>query len=61
MLTPEIKEIISEQLCLIVTVNKQGKPDVAPKGTMRVLNEEGKRGFPKPKAAVKIKVTEVIS
>lgn len=121
MLTPEIKKIISEQLCLIATVNKQGKPNVAPKGTMRVLNneelvyaeifggttfqnildnpeaimvvavdretkkilrlqgkaevikegelyekiskqvEELKRGFPKPKAAVKIKVTEVIS
>ena len=121
MLTPETKKIISEQLCLIVTVNKQGKPNVAPKGTMRVLNneelvyaeifgrttlqnilnnpeaiivvavdretkklvrlrgkaeviEEGelykeiakqvekmKRGFPKPKAVVKIKIIEVIS
>ena len=121
MLTSEIKKIINEQLCLIVTVNKQGKPNVAPKGTMRVLNneelvyaeifggttlqnildnpeaimvaavdretkklvrlrgkaevikegelyekitkqvEEMKRGFPKPKAAIKIKVTEIIS
>ena len=121
MLTPEIKEMISEQLCLIATVNKQGKPNIAPKGTMRVLNneelvyaeifggttlqnildnpeaimvavvdketkklvrlrgkaeiikegelykkiakqvEEMKRGFPTPKAAVKIKVAEVIS
>jgi len=37
MLTPETKKIISEQLCLIATVNKQGKPNVAPKGTMKVL------------------------
>jgi len=121
MLTPEIKEIISEQLCLIATVNKQGKPNIAPKGTMRVLNneelvyaeifggttlqnildnpeaimvvavdretkklvrlqgkaeviregelyekiakqvEEMKRGFHKPKAAIKIKVKKLIS
>jgi len=40
MLTSEIKKIINEQLCLIATVNKQGNPDVAPKGTMRVLNDE---------------------
>jgi len=121
ILIPEIEKIINEQLCLVATVNKQGKPNVAPKGTMRVLNnkelvyaeifggttlqnildnpeaimvvavdketkkfvrlrgkaeiikegelykkiskqvEEMKRGFPKPKAAIKIKVTDVIS
>ncbi len=121
MLTPEMKKIISEQLSLIVTVSKEGQPNVAPKGTMRVLNteelvyaeifggttlqnildnpeaiivvavdretkkllrlrgkaevikegelyekitkqvEETKRSFPKPKAAIKIKITEVIS
>lgn len=120
MLTPEMTKVINEQLCFIVTVNQQGKPDVAPKGTMRVLNdkelvyaeifgkttlqnildnpeaimvvavdretkklvrlrgraevikegdlykkitkqvEELKRGFPKPKAAIKIKITEII-
>ena len=121
ILIPEIEKIINEQLCLVATVNKQGKPNVAPKGTMRVLNnkelvyaeifggttlqnildnpeaimvvavdketkkfvrlrgkaevieegelykkiakqvEEMKRGFPKPKAVVKIKIIEVIS
>jgi len=121
MLTPEMEKIINQQLCLVATVNKQGKPNVAPKGTMRVLNnkelvyaeifggttlqnildnpeaimiaavdketkklvrlrgkaevikegelykkitkqvEEMKRGFPKPKAVVKIKIIEVIS
>lgn len=40
MLTPEIKKIINEQLCLITTVNNQGNPDVAPKDTMVVLNNE---------------------
>ncbi|KUK98716.1 MAG: Pyridoxamine 5'-phosphate oxidase-related FMN-binding protein [Atribacteria bacterium 34_868] len=121
MLTPEMQKIINQQLCLIATVNKQGEPNIAPKGTMRVLNteelvyaeifggttlqnildnpeaimvvavdretkkllrlrgkaevirggelyekitkqvEERKQGFPKPKAAIKIKITEVIS
>lgn len=115
-----MKKIISEQLSLIVTVSKEGQPNVAPKGTMRVLNDEelvyaeifggttlqnildnpeaimvaavdrgtkelvrlrgkaevigegelyekiveqveAKRGFPKPKAAVKIEITEIIS
>jgi len=120
MLTPEIKKIINEQRCFIATVSKQGLPNVVPKGTMRVLNneelvfaeifggttfqnildhpeaimvavvdretkklirlrgraevikggelykkitkqvEELKRGFPKPKAAIKIKITEVV-
>ena len=40
MLTPEIKKIINEQRCFIATVNKQGLPNIAPKGTMRVLNNE---------------------
>jgi len=121
ILIPEIEKIINEQLCLVATVNKQGKPNVVPKGTMRVLNnkelvyaeifggatfqnildnpeaimvvavdketkklvrfqgkaevikegklykkiakqvEEMKRGFPKPKAAIKIKVKKLIS
>jgi len=40
MLTYEMEKIINKQLCLVATVNKQGKPNVAPKGTMRVLNNK---------------------
>jgi len=32
--------LINEQLCLIITVDKQGKPDVAPKGTMKVFSDD---------------------
>lgn len=39
-LTPAMQKFISENLCLIATVNKDSRPNVAPKGTFRVLDEK---------------------
>jgi len=35
-----MQKFISENLCLIATVNKDSRPNVAPKGTFRVLDEK---------------------
>ena len=39
-LTQEMKEMIAAQQCFIGTVNKDGTPNVAPKRSTRVLDEE---------------------
>ena len=39
-LTQEMKEMIAAQQCFIGTVNKDGIPNVAPKRSTRVLDEE---------------------
>lgn len=40
-LTPEVKKIISEfGPALIATASKEGKPNVSPKGSFRVLDDE---------------------
>jgi len=39
-LTTAMQKFIGENLCLIATVNKDGCPNVAPKGTFRVLDEK---------------------
>ncbi len=39
-LTQEMKEMIAAHQCFIGTVNKDGTPNVAPKRSTRVLNEE---------------------
>lgn len=39
-LTQEMKDMIAEQQCFIGTVNKDGIPNVAPKRSTRVLNDE---------------------
>lgn len=39
-LTAATQKFISENLCLIATVNKDCHPNVAPKGTFRVLDEK---------------------
>lgn len=39
-LTAAMRKFISENLCLVATVNKDWRPNVAPKGTFRVLDEK---------------------
>lgn len=39
VLTPEMKEILSQQLGIVGTVGRDGKPNLAPKGTLRVLDD----------------------
>ncbi len=39
-LTDEMKEMISKQQCFIGTCSKEGHPNVAPKRSTRVLNDE---------------------
>ena len=40
MLNEDVKKIINDELCFIVTVDKNGNPDVAAKGSMKVLSDE---------------------
>jgi uncharacterized protein len=39
-LTHEMKEMIAEQHCFIGTVNEDGVPNVAPKGSTRILTDD---------------------
>ena len=39
-LTQEIKDLIGEQLAYIATVDENGNPNIGPKRTMRVLDDE---------------------
>ncbi len=39
-LTQEMKDMVAEQQCFIGTVNADGTPNVAPKRSTRVLNDE---------------------
>ncbi|MBI4297978.1 MAG: pyridoxamine 5'-phosphate oxidase family protein [Chloroflexi bacterium] len=39
-LTEEMKELINGQLCFIATVNADGSPNIGPKGSTRVLDDE---------------------
>lgn len=38
-LTPEIKKLFSEQLGIVGTASQDGKPNLAPKGTLTVLDD----------------------
>jgi len=38
-LTPEMQQMIGEQLNFLATVDENGNPQVGPKGTMRVFDE----------------------
>lgn len=40
MLTEEMKEMIAEQLAMVVTVNNEGNPNIGPKRSMRLLDDE---------------------
>ncbi len=40
LLTEEMKAMIGSQQCFIATVNEDGTPNVAPKRSTRVLNDE---------------------
>lgn len=39
ILSPEMKSLFSEQLAMVATVGTDGRPNVAPKGTLRVLDD----------------------
>lgn len=39
-MTPAIQKFINENLCLIATVNQDCRPNAAPKGSFRVLDEK---------------------
>ena len=39
-LTQEIKDLIAEELAYIATVDENGNPNIGPKRTMRVLDDE---------------------
>lgn len=38
-LTPEMKQVLSEQVALVATASGSGTPNLAPKGTLRVLDD----------------------
>jgi len=38
-LTPEMKKLFSEQVGIIGTASKDGKPNLAPKGTLTILDD----------------------
>ncbi len=40
ILTAEMKEMVATQQCFIATVGKDGMPDVAPKRSTRVFDDE---------------------
>ena len=40
ILTPAMKEMVATQQCFVGTVNPDGTPNVAPKRSTRVLNDE---------------------
>lgn len=39
-LTPEMKEMIAAQQCFVATVNPDGSPNIGPKRSTRVLDDE---------------------
>ena len=39
ILTDDVKQLVSEQLAFIATVNEKGWPDIAAKGTLRALDD----------------------
>ena len=40
ILTEGMKQIIREQLCFVATASKEGIPNVSPKGSVRVIDDD---------------------